>query len=159
MWYTAISPTFRMGSWKHRIRILAAAHLRQLPDGSGLAQNAARSSVIVVFEDNVRFQDFQRFYSPGPEGVETPEMDVSVDHGVAGAVRFLEQRGGFHSDHIYSHTVRAFAARLTREQMLQLANDRLVSYIEPDAIMSIHQEKPPPGLLRQDKLCRGESTA
>ena len=108
-----------------------------------------------MFEDNVQFQDFQRFYSPGPEGIETPEMDVSVDHGVAVAVRFLEQRGRFHSDHIYSHTVRGFAARLTREQILQLENDRLVSYIEPDAIMSIHQEKPPPGATTTGtRLCQ-----
>lgn len=112
--------------------------------GQAFAQPQQHFSVIVVLEDNARFDDFVRFFSPAPQADRDPDAWNYLDRGVAGAVRFLEQRGGFQSDHIYSHAVRGFAARLTAQQLQQLQNDRLVSYIEPDGIMQAHQVKPPP---------------
>jgi subtilisin family serine protease len=67
-----------------------------------------------------------------------------LNRAVVGTVRFLERQGGFQSDHVYSHALRGFAARLTPQQILQLQNERLVSYIEADAVVRAHQVKPPP---------------
>lgn len=113
-----------------------------------LAQRPVRVPVIVVLDDNVPLQDFARLYSSGPQASADSDSFNYLDHGVVGAVRFLEQRAGFSAEHVYSHAVRGFAARLTAQQILQLENDALVSYIEPDGIMRVHAQALPWGIDR-----------
>ena len=93
-------------------KLLAAVIFLTWAIGHIPAQSPIHVPVIVVLDDHARFQDFVRFYSSGPEAAANPEAWTYLDHGVVGAVRYLEQRGGFKTDRIYSHAVRGFAARL-----------------------------------------------
>ncbi len=99
------------------------------------AQGPARFPVIVVLEDNVRFSDFARQFHPDAREAADPPAWGYLDRGVFGAVQSLERRLGFQSDHVYSHSVRGFAASLTAEQVQQLERDSMVKRVEPDGTM------------------------
>ena len=106
---------------------------------TGVTLNAQRPPefpVVVVFDNNVRFEDFASFYVPDDRAASQPQAWGYLNRVVAGAVRYLETRRGFRAYHVYSHAIRGFAARLTAEQIRQLQTDRLVRHIEPDGIMT-----------------------
>jgi len=63
---------------------------------------------------------------------------------------FLERRGGFVSDHLYTSAIRGFAARLTAGQIQLLERDALVDRVEPDGVMTIDAQTLPWGIDRVD---------
>ena len=130
-----------------RVRLLAALMMLAVPV---LAQTPAQFSVIVVFQDNVRFQDFSPLYRADQRAGANPPAWGYVDRGVAGAVQYLERRGGFQAEHVFSHSLRGFSARLTARQVQELEADSMVRYIEPDGTMSITAQTLPWGIDRID---------
>jgi len=114
------------------------------------AQQPAAFPVIVVFEDGVRFQDFAGQYRADSRAAASPEAWGYLNRGVAGAVQSLERRMGFQADHVYSHSVQGFSARLTARQIQQLETDSMVKYVEADGTASISAQTLPWGINRID---------
>ncbi len=110
------------------------------------AQGRGATPMIVVFDSSVRFQDFQQYSAPDEREHGNPRAWGYLNRGVVGAAHYLERRGGFKADHVYSSSIRGFAAKLTPDQVRQLQSDRLVSYIEPDGVASISQQVIPWGI-------------
>lgn len=104
---------------------------------SVFAQGPTRLPVIVVFQTNVNFQPSAAQFLVDDRAVAQPEAWNYLDRGVAGAVQSLERRWGFRSDHVYSHAIRGFAARLSAAQIQALRQDPAVRYVEPDIPMEI----------------------
>ncbi|MGH9673620.1 MAG: S8 family peptidase [Bryobacteraceae bacterium] len=106
--------------------------------------------VVVVFEDGVRFQDFGPRFAADGRAAADPDAWGYLNRGVAGAVQYLEQRGGFRAVHVFSHSIRGFSALLTSRQIQQLESDTLVKYVEPDGVASIVAQTLPWGIDRID---------
>lgn len=94
-----------------------------------LAAGEAAFPVIVVFEDGATLSGR---YVPDARAAENLAAWDYLDEKVAGAVQGLERAFGFRADHVYSASIRGFAARLTASQIQRLENDRTIKYIEPD---------------------------
>jgi subtilisin family serine protease len=112
------------------------------------AQRQASFPVIVVLEDNVRYSDFVRSFTPDERMRAEPDAWGYQNHGVLGAIQSLERRGGFKAERAFSAAIRGFSARLTTAQIQQLENDSLVNFIEPDGEMSIIAQQIPWGIDR-----------
>ncbi len=110
------------------------------------AQGNSHRPVIVVFQDNVRFQDFAPFNVRDDRDSAQPHAWGYLDRGVAGAVRYQERRRGFRADHVFSHALRGFAARLSADQVRELENDSMVKHVEPDGVMSVTAQTVPWGI-------------
>jgi subtilisin family serine protease len=65
-------------------------------------------------------------------------------------VQTLERGHGFRADHVYSASLRGFAARLTGRQIADLQNDPRIAHIEVDAPVSIVAQTLPWGIDRID---------
>jgi aqualysin 1 len=119
---------------------------------SGSAQRAphAPSAMIVVFQDQVDLSSSGRNYHADERAAADPESWGYLDHGVAGAVQELEFRHGFRADHVYSHSVRGFAAMLTPSQVSALRNDPNVRYVEPDGVAYAIAQTLPWGINKID---------
>lgn len=115
----------------HRLLLLLIAGTLLLS-----AQPPASQPMIVVFSDNVRFDDFLPFYHAEARMNADPPAWGYLNRAVVGAVQFLESRSRFQADHVYSKTVRGFAARLNPSQVSALRNDPLVKYVEPDGVVT-----------------------
>ncbi|MCS7316580.1 MAG: S8 family serine peptidase [Bryobacterales bacterium] len=126
------------------IALLAAAWLTD----SAAAQQPARFPVIAVFADHVRFQDYAALGAPDARAAQDPPGWSYLDRGVLGAVKFLESRAGFQAEHVFSHAIRGFAARLTARQIQELESSPLVKYVEPDGTMTVVQQTIPWGIDR-----------
>jgi len=97
--------------------------------GLAVAASAQNSrSYIVVFNEGT---DLRAFSAQGalPPGLERQ------DRAVVGAVQYLQNRHGFTAEHVYSHAIRGFSARLTDMQAGDLRNSALVALVEPDGEM------------------------
>jgi len=103
--------------------------------------------VIVVFHDDVRFQSFLPGL-PDARFRANPKAWAYLDRQVLGAVHLLENQYGFQSDHVYSATVRGFAARLSRDQIEALQRDPLVAYVEHDTPLQSFEQVVPWGIDR-----------
>ncbi|MBI3047226.1 MAG: S8 family serine peptidase [Acidobacteria bacterium] len=114
------------------------------------AQQPPAGPMIVVFDEDASFEDFRVVYSPDDRAAANPPAWNYLDPGVAGAVQVLERTHGFRADHVYSATIRGFAARLTTVQIAALQNDPRVSYIETDGTMRIVAQTLPWGIDRID---------
>jgi subtilisin family serine protease len=120
---------------------------------SGLALQAqpeARFAAIVVFDDAAPLDTFAPGYRPDDRAAANPPAWAYLNRGVAGAVQALEARDGFRADHVFSHAVRGFSARLTASQIASLRSDPNVAYVEPDGPMSIVAQTLPWGIDRVD---------
>ena len=93
--------------------------------------------VIVIFREDSPFQGFRGSFHADDRARDNPAAWDYLDHGVAGAVQNLEAVHGFRADHVYSASLRGFAARLTDRQIEALGNDPMVAYVEADGTMTI----------------------
>ena len=117
----------------------------------GVAQQpAAATPVIVVFDDDVAFASYRPNYRADDRAAANPQGWNYVDRGVAGLVQAMEAREGFRADHVYSHALRGFSARLTGAQIAALRVDTNVSYIEVDGAMTAIAQTLPWGVDRID---------
>ena len=106
--------------------------------------------VIVVFRQDVRLEGFSRAYRADDRTQGDPSGWGYLDRGVAGAVQSLEARSGFRADHVYSASVRGFAARLNAHQIADLESDPLVAYVEADGTMTAIAQTLPWGIDKID---------
>lgn len=136
---------------RRSIIALALAGLVAAPLVIARAQRPeAAFPVIVVFDDHAPFENFRGEYRPDERAAANPPAWDYLDRGVAGAVQALERGRGFRADHVYSATIRGFAARLTARQIADLEQDPMVAYIEPDGVMTIFAQTLPWGVDRID---------
>ena len=125
----------------------AAALAVGLSAGVVVAQRpAATFPVIVVFHDEAPLDGFASAYRPDAREQGNPAAWGYLNRGVAGAVQALESRERFQADHVYSATVRGFAARLTARQIAALEDDSNVAYVEPDGEMQVVAQTLPWGI-------------
>jgi len=113
-------------------------------------QPSATLPVIVVFDDNAPFHNFQAFYRADDRARANPAAWGYLDRGVAGAVQAIEASYGFRADHVYSAGLRGFAARLTARQIDALENEPMVAYVEADGTMTANAQTLPWGINRID---------
>jgi len=104
--------------------------------------------VIVAFDDNARFQSFAGEYRPDDRAAANPAAWNYLDRGVAGAAQSLERRHGFRAEHVFSATIRGFSARLTAQQIADIENDPMVSYVELDGTMTAIAQTVPWGISK-----------
>jgi serine protease len=117
------------------------------PAGELLAQRpSALFPVIVVFEDNANLDGFAPGYRPDARAAVDPPAWGYLHRGVAGAVQALEARERFQADHVFSATIRGFAARLNARQIAALEDDPNVAFVEPDGEMQIVEQTIPWGI-------------
>lgn len=123
-----------------------------LPAVRGMAQQApATFPVIVIFDERASFHHgFQNAFRPDDRARAHPDAWGYLDAGVAGAVQELEARHGFRAEHVYSATVRGFAARLTARQIDALEHDPWVKSVEADGTMAVFAQTLPWGINRID---------
>ena len=106
--------------------------------------------MIVIFHEDAPLAAFEARYRADDRAQSNPAAWGYLRRDVAGAVQALEARAGFRADHVYSHAVKGFAARLTASQIADLANDPFVDYIEADGIMEIVAQTLPWGINKID---------
>jgi subtilisin family serine protease len=104
--------------------------------------------VIVVLRQDASLSSFVGFFRPDDRVRANPRAWDYLDHGVAGFAQVLELLHGFRVDHVYSATVRGFAARLTARQIDALENNPAVAFVEPDGTMTISAQTVPWGIDR-----------
>lgn len=130
--------------------VCVAAAMMVLPARQSAQQRAAAFPVIVVFHPTAPFASYRGAYRPDDRAAAQPAAWQYLDAGVAGLVQALEVRQGFRADHVYSHAMRGFAARLTARQIQELENDPNVALIEPDGTMSVVAQTLPWGIDKID---------
>ena len=106
--------------------------------------------VIVVFHDSAPFQSFEGEYRADDRALANPAAWGYLARGVAGATQAFERRHGFRADHVFSAAIRGFSAALTARQIADLENDPMVSYIEPDGVMTAFAQTLPWGIDKID---------
>ncbi len=106
--------------------------------------------VIVVFQDSAPFQSFEAEYRADDRARANPAAWEYLARGVAGATQAFERRHGFRADHVFSAAIRGFSAALTARQIADLENDPMVSYIEPDGVMTTVAQTLPWGIDKID---------
>ena len=109
----------------------------------------AEQAFIVVFHDDLPFGAFAAGRADD-RARSNPAAWQYLDRRVLGIVQLMERQYGFSADHVYSATVRGFAARLTSEQIAELRRDPLVAYIEADGEMRLLDQTLPWGIDRVD---------
>jgi subtilisin family serine protease len=123
------------------------ALLIALASPEGLAQRGASTfPVIVVFRQDAPLSSLGGRYRADDRARANPAAWDYLDTEVGGAVQALESRRGFRAEHVFSHAVRGFSARLTARQIDELENDSNVAYVEPDGTMSVIAQTLPWGI-------------
>lgn len=113
-----------------RIWLLVLGSWLVMSPASGQAQGrAGRFPVIVTFEETAVLSGD---YVPDDRAQANPEAWAYLNRAVAGHVQRLERSYGYRSSHVYSASIRGFAAELTASQIVQLENDPSVARIEAD---------------------------
>lgn len=130
---------------------VAAVAGNLLPESRSAAQQRAGAfPVIVVFNNNAPFESFRPNYRADDRAAANPEAWDYLDRGVAGLVQAVEARDGFRADHVFSHAIRGFSARLTARQIADLENDPNVVLVEPDGTMTAIAQTLPWGIDKVD---------
>ncbi|HSL21648.1 MAG TPA: S8 family peptidase [Vicinamibacterales bacterium] len=127
---------------------LVAAIIAAVPSHGAAQRSDARLAVIVIFDEGTDLAPYARDYRADERRNADPEGWGYVRRDVAGAVQALETRGRFRADHVYSHAIRGFAARLSPHQIAELENDPSVAFIEADGEMSVVAQTIPWGVNR-----------
>jgi subtilisin family serine protease len=134
---------------KLRITLLLCAVLVGTLVTEHVAGQPDTRAFIVVFRDDAPFRTF-------PPGIidarrrANPAAWGYLNRSVLGAVLLLERQYDFRADHVYSATIRGFAARLTDEQVAGLRREPLVADIERDGAMQSFEQSLPWGIDRID---------
>jgi subtilisin family serine protease len=90
--------------------------------------NIIPGKYIVVYNDDVKMQSGDILtYEQGIEQVTTATLEIFREHQVA------EENLGY----VYGFVMQGFSASLSNEELIRLAGDPRVKYIEPDGIVSI----------------------
>jgi subtilisin family serine protease len=118
--------------------------------GVGEAQRAGSFPVIVVFHASAALDGYAPGYRADNRSQADPDSWGYLNRGVGGAVQDLERRHGFQAEHVFSHAIRGFSARLSARQIDQLENDPNVALVEPDGTMSVIAQTLPWGIDRID---------
>jgi aqualysin 1 len=105
-------------------------------------QRAAATSVIVVFKSDTPFDLFGPNYVPDERAAANPPAWSYLNRNVVGLVNMVEARDGFRAQHIFSHAIKGFSARLSAQQIAALEADLNVAYVERDGVMNIVQTLP-----------------
>jgi aqualysin 1 len=149
MRHTAAVQVIQGGSMNRRIAlaVLVAAGIA-LASPSGEAQRGSVFPVIVVLHDDAPVYGFAAQYRADARAQADPVAWGYLDRDVAGAVQALEARGGFRADHVYSHALKGFSARLTARQIDELELDPMVAYVEADGTMSVIAQTVPWGISK-----------
>ena len=114
---------------------------------SAFAASESRFPVIVVFHDDIALSGS---YTPDDRAAANPDAWNYLDRGVAGAVQAIERAQGFRADHVYSHSIRGFSARLSARQITALERDPRVAYVEADGEAHIVAQTLPWGIDKID---------
>jgi aqualysin 1 len=130
--------------------LLLLVCLMAAPVAARAQETPATFGVIVVFRDDVDFTSFRRAYKEDDRAAANPPAWGYLDKGVAGAVQALERAHGFRSDHVFSATVRGFAALLSAEQIAILEADPRVLQVEADGEAQAAAQSLPWGIDRID---------
>ena len=131
--------------------LMAAGVIGFSPVGSAQRPaGAGATAVIVVFHEHVDLGGFAARFRADDRAAANPVAWGYLNRGVAGFVQELEFRDSFRADHVYSHAIRGFAARLTPDQIAALRNDPNVAYVELDGIASINAQTLPWGINKID---------
>ncbi|HYO15238.1 MAG TPA: S8 family serine peptidase [Thermoanaerobaculia bacterium] len=130
--------------------LLLLACLLAAPVAAPAQETPAKFGAIITFRDDVDFTPFRRSYAADDRAAANPAAWSYLDRGVAGAVQALERAHGFRSDHVYSATVRGFAALVTAEQIATLAGDPRVLRVEADTEAQASAQSIPWGIDRID---------
>jgi subtilisin family serine protease len=105
-------------------------------------QRAAATPVIVVFKPDTPFDLFGPNYVPDERAAASPVAWSYLDRNVVGLVNMIEARDGFRAQHVFSHAIKGFSARLSARQIAALGADLNVAYVERDGVMTIIQTLP-----------------
>ncbi len=128
--------------------VAAAAALAAVPTLKAAARPEASYAVIVVFDDNAQLDAFSGSYHSDARAAADPQGWGYLRREVVGAVQALEAREGFQADHVYSHALRGFSARLNARQIAALQADANVAYVEADGTMEAIAQTLPWGIQR-----------
>lgn len=110
---------------------VAAALIAGSTFGITAQQPPSAFPVIVVLQSDAPFANYRASYRADGRAAAYHNRDVVA------AIQSLEAQHGFRADRFYSAAIRGFSARLSAQQMGRLANDAIVSSIEPDGDMVI----------------------
>jgi subtilisin family serine protease len=105
-------------------------------------QRAAATPVIVVFKPDTPFDLFGPNYVADERAAASPAAWRYLDRKVVGLVNMMEARDGFRAQHVFSHAIKGFSARLSAQQIAALEADLNVAYVERDGVMTIVQTLP-----------------
>jgi aqualysin 1 len=132
-----------MGNFKSTM-FVACLSVGLAPNSTtGAAQQRPVSTpVIVVFKADTPFGLFGPYYVPDERAAASPAAWGYLDRNVVGLVNMMEARDGFRAEHVFSHALRGFAARLSAQQIATLEADLNVAYVERDGVMAIVQTLP-----------------
>ena len=132
------------------VAALAVGGAMLVPAQNSAQQRAAAFPVIVVFGANAPVDSYRNNYRADDRAAANPQAWDYLDRGVAGLVQALEARQGFRADHVFSHAIRGFSARLTSRQIQDLESDPSVALIEPDGTMLAIAQTLPWGIDKID---------
>jgi aqualysin 1 len=105
-------------------------------------QRAAATAVIVVFKADTPFDLFGPNYVSDERAAANPAAWRYLNRNVVGLVNMMEARDGFRAQHVFSHAMKGFSARLSVQQIAALEADLNVAYVERDGVMNIVQTLP-----------------
>ena len=129
------------------VALLVLAILVSVLEQTAAAQSAPSAPYIVTFDDAAPLAVFPAGRL-NAQARANPVAWSYLDRAVLGAVQELEREYGFRADHVYSATVRGFAARLTAAQVDMLRGLPFVAFIEADAALESFEQVLPWGVQR-----------
>jgi subtilisin family serine protease len=131
--------------------VVVLSSVMAISSTTGVAQRPAASfPVIVAFRNGADLSRHRADFRKDEREAADPDGWGYLNRDVVGSVMALERRHGFRADHVYSATVRGFAARLSAKQIDELEQNPDVALVEPDGTMFAVAQTMPWGVARID---------